>query len=89
MDYIDTERRLLHLVSCRERCPQRKKSLETRLLKKINSLYKEAVNKFNHDYNVMTDYFKFCSQIKAKTRAKEILQLILQVGLHFTLSIFL
>lgn len=79
MEYIQSERRLLALVNCQNRFPEKKKSMETRLIKKINKLYKEALNNFKNNYDLLVDYFKFCSQVKAKIRAKEILELILAV----------
>lgn len=84
VEYIELEKRLLSLVEAsRERVPGTLKNLKTRMVRRINRLYKELLSKFGNDYQDMKDYFKFCVHIKAKIRAKEIVELILQVKIKF------
>lgn len=80
MEYIATEKRLLALIRCKDKFPEKKKIMEARLVKKIDFLYKEARNKFEKDYQLMLDYFRFLKEIKAKIRAKEIIEILLAVS---------
>lgn len=79
IDYIGTERRLLALINCKDKFPEKKKVVEARLIKKINRLYKDARSKLGDDYQLLMDYFQFLKEVKAKIRAKEIIELIMQV----------
>lgn len=79
IEYIATERRLLAIVTCKDRALEKKKIMEGRLIKKINRLYKEARSKMGDDYQLLMDYYQFLKEVKAKTRAKEIVELLMEV----------
>lgn len=79
-EYIQLEKRLFALVNCKDTLTEKKKSMEMRLIKKINKLYRAALNKFPNEYDLMIDYFKFCCQVKAKIRASEIIEIVLEVS---------
>lgn len=83
IECIATERRLLALVRCKDRTLEKNKIVQNRLIKKINRIYKEARSKYENDYELLMDYFHFLKEAKAKIRANEIIEMIMEVSCFF------